>query len=543
HQHGLNTTTEGVAYPHQVVLWKNQPNIYMRPASCFDGSCGNLDNGQFHQFQLDWDPNLQLLQVYIDGQLLISYLGDVVNQFFGGNPEVIIGFTGGTGIATNEQRFCWTGITGGQQGQLQELNFPPIPDRYFSDGPLELTASASSGLPVNVELLEGPAVLQGDSLLFTGGSGQVSIRATQPGDSTYLPAIPIVRSFQLTDTTPPPNLPPTALILLSPDSGEAPLDVLFDGTASSDPEGDSLSYHWDLGNGDSDTQAIFSYPYDTAGVFLVVLTVSDGVNASSDSATVWVFEPPVASCDSLLIDSNDFEGGLGIWNDGGADCALLTSKWAYSGTQCIRLQDDSPTSVLTTDPLDLTGFSEIIVDFTYLPLSMGQPTDDFWLQVSTDGGATWTTVEEWNRDDEFTNKDRHFESIPIAGPFTANTLIRFRCDATNNGDHVYIDDISLRGCSLPARRNRVIATDQLQALQVFPNPAESFFWLGWEGKEAGLTNLQILGLDGKQVLAKQKYLAAGAQQWKVNTAEWARGLYLIRLWQGDHYFQAKVTIQ
>jgi PKD repeat protein len=42
------------------------------------------------------------------------------------------------------------------------------------------------------------------------------------------------------------NQPPIAVATANPTNGAAPLTVAFDGTASSDPDGDALTYAWDL---------------------------------------------------------------------------------------------------------------------------------------------------------------------------------------------------------------------------------------------------------------------------------------------------------
>jgi glucose/arabinose dehydrogenase len=71
---------------------------------------------------------------------------------------------------------------------------------------------------------------------------------------------------------------PTARATASPTSGSPPLTVDFDGSGSSDPGGDSLSYAWDLdGDGayDDSTAAQPSYTYDTAGDYNVGLRVTD----------------------------------------------------------------------------------------------------------------------------------------------------------------------------------------------------------------------------------------------------------------------------
>lgn len=83
-------------------------------------------------------------------------------------------------------------------GLEQTIDFPAIPHQLLSDGGLALEASATSGLAVDFELLEGPASLSGSSLTFTG-LGTVVVQASQPGDGTYGPAVPVTRSFVVAD--------------------------------------------------------------------------------------------------------------------------------------------------------------------------------------------------------------------------------------------------------------------------------------------------------------------------------------------------------
>jgi hypothetical protein len=83
-------------------------------------------------------------------------------------------------------------------GDLQTINFPQIGHQRLADGSLELSATASSGLPVEFTVVEGPTVLSGDTLNFTG-LGQVVVQASQMGDATYAPAAPVARSFVIAD--------------------------------------------------------------------------------------------------------------------------------------------------------------------------------------------------------------------------------------------------------------------------------------------------------------------------------------------------------
>ncbi|GAA4272993.1 hypothetical protein GCM10022258_22870 [Aquimarina gracilis] len=78
---------------------------------------------------------------------------------------------------------------------------------------------------------------------------------------------------------------PTASFTATPDSGLVPLKVQFDASASSDPNGDALTYSWDFGNGTTSTLINPTITYNTVGSYLVTLTVSDGTNVSSEAST------------------------------------------------------------------------------------------------------------------------------------------------------------------------------------------------------------------------------------------------------------------
>jgi len=86
------------------------------------------------------------------------------------------------------------------------------------------------------------------------------------------------------------NSPPVAVVGAVPTSGPVPLTVNFTGSASSDPDGDPLSYAWDLdGDGlfDDATVANPSFTYTTAGTYLVSLQVADG-QGGFDTETVTI---------------------------------------------------------------------------------------------------------------------------------------------------------------------------------------------------------------------------------------------------------------
>jgi hypothetical protein len=77
----------------------------------------------------------------------------------------------------------------------QSITFPAIPDQVAGT-PLAISASSTSGLPVTLTITEGSgfATLSGGTVTFNG-SGQVSIEATQSGNTAYAAAAPVTRTF------------------------------------------------------------------------------------------------------------------------------------------------------------------------------------------------------------------------------------------------------------------------------------------------------------------------------------------------------------
>jgi PKD repeat protein len=92
---------------------------------------------------------------------------------------------------------------------------------------------------------------------------------------------------------PPVNLPPVASLVATPTMGAVPLTVSFDASASSDPDGDALTFHWGFGDGMNGvgTGSTPSRTYTEVGSYLVTLLVGDGTDFSQAQVRVLVHEP------------------------------------------------------------------------------------------------------------------------------------------------------------------------------------------------------------------------------------------------------------
>jgi hypothetical protein len=228
---------------------------------------------------------------------------------------------------------------------------------------------------------------------------------------------------------------------------EIPYSDTIAGSAT-DPDNDPLFYSktsgpaWLSVAGDGALSGTPAASDVGANVFTIL--VADG-NGGTDAATLHITVNP-APPTWIEILSDDFESGMGNWTDGGSDCRHYTGTHSPGGNGSVELRDNSgAASSMTTGNLPLSGKTEIEVVFSYKPRSMDRVTEDFWLLISTDGGGSYSQVEEWNRDDEFVNDQVYLgETLAITGyALTDQTRLRFQCDASGNKDWVYIDDVTI----------------------------------------------------------------------------------------------------
>lgn len=72
---------------------------------------GNIEDCDWHKLRVNWDATTKTIEVWFDCSLRLTYTGDIVNEIFGGNPNVFWGFTAATGGANNLQQVCFSYTT------------------------------------------------------------------------------------------------------------------------------------------------------------------------------------------------------------------------------------------------------------------------------------------------------------------------------------------------------------------------------------------------------------------------------------------------
>ena len=269
---------------------------------------------------------------------------------------------------------------------------------------------------------------------------------------------------------------------------------------------------------------------------------------------------PSNGCDSVLIDTNDFESNYGVWNDSGSDCTrTANASYAKSGTYSVRLRDDTSSSRMYTDTMDLSDFDDVTISFSYMCNSMDNGNEGFLLQLSENGGISYAMVEEWNRDDEFANNVRYDDSVTIQGPFTDSTRFRFVCDASSNGDQVYIDDVVISGCSDVAPKsmstiksvdfitakfsddglpdNQEAEDDFFEDMMVYPNPFKTNFNIEFI-EPVGWGKIELYNLQGE--LVHEKVFRRSDEPIEVDPNGLTMGVYYLKVKVGNASILKKV---
>jgi PKD repeat protein len=222
------------------------------------------------------------------------------------------------------------------------------------------------------------------------------------------------------------NQPPVAIASASTNNGVAPLTVTFSSSGSYDPEGVSLTYSWNFGDGTTSTTANPSHAYQAAGTYSATLTVSDGVNTTTSSAiritvtAVGTNQPPVASASATPLSgaapltvafsstgSSDPEGAALTYNwtfgDGSTSTAANPSHtYSVAGTYSAQLAVSDGTSTTSSSVLTITATTAVsttpVAAYGFEEGSGTSVTDASGNGNSgTITGATWTSAGRYGK--------------------------------------------------------------------------------------------------------------------------------------------------
>ncbi len=209
---------------------------------------------------------------------------------------------------------------------------------------------------------------------------------------------------------------------------------------------------------------------------------------------------------------------------------------------------------MSTTSQNWTAYEELTVTFSYISVSFDNSNEDFWLQLSTNGGSSYTTKGDWNFSTQFTNGVRGTGTLVIPGPFTSNTRLRFRCDASADDDQVYIDDVVVTGCTVSGARNDQSTenrfsepgdenTATFSEVLISPNPATDMLNIRYQINKDADVQVLLVDMTGRIAQQNSQNVAAGANQFQVDLSSLPSGLYSVQLISNDQVYSEKVVVR
>ncbi len=176
-----------------------------------------------------------------------------------------------------------------------------------------------------------------------------------------------------------------------------------------------------------------------------------------------------------------FETGFDGWSNGGNDCSWQTSINSYEGSSSIKLRDGSSTSNTVSPALDLTGNTEINIEFHFYATSMENGEG---LIIEFFNGSSYQLLGEYLNGGELQNGTFYNGNIVVTNggnfTFNGNNRLRFRTNGNSNNDQLWFDQVIITGdnalAPISTTNKEVLENFAQQAsmnIKLYPNPTNS----------------------------------------------------------------------
>ena len=147
-------------------------------------------------------------------------------------------------------------------------------------------------------------------------------------------------SFSVNSQAPGGNRPPLAAINATPGSGAAPLTVSFSAAGSRDPDGDSLTYAWDFGDGATASGVTATHTYTEPGTYTASVSVSDGEFSAVADTAISVAGGGGVRCEYRVLNewNTGFTANIRLTNNSAGPVSGWQVAWEYDdGSSVVNL--------------------------------------------------------------------------------------------------------------------------------------------------------------------------------------------------------------
>ncbi len=382
------------------------------------------------------------------------------------------------------------------------------------------------------------------------------------------------------------NLPPTAKITSDKIFGPSALNVSFDGTGSSDPNGTIASYAWDFGDPASGVNNTSNLPNPShtfnasAGVptkFVVKLTVTDNGGATgTDSIVISVNNtPPVVDITSPL---NSFyivgPDTLYSLSSSVTDAEHADPQLSYAWQTVLKHNAHEHAEPLDTNRLSSTLISRIgcngelyswLIRLTVTDAAGLSGTDSVTLtpscpgalplvlknfSVTQQGGSNlirWATELAMQIEDfEVERSIDGFNFFPINRQVARNstTVEHYSFNDMNVPSGVLFYRLKINEVGNIGKYSVIVRVEtsvKKEQLLVAPNPVVGNFSIRYHSADDGVALIRITDAGGKLVHSIRESVNKGVNIVYIqNLPAWKTGLYLISVQQGNEIQYGKL---
>jgi len=231
--------------------------------------------------------------------------------------------------------------------QISFFNIPPIAEAngpYSGTEGTAIVLDASGSSDVDGNPLQYRWDINGDGTFEIDWTTDATVEYTWCDDGVYTVTLEVTDGLCTassdTATVTVTNVPPVAIAKPATQTVYEGQEAWFDAIDSYDPGCDTLSYHWDFGNGVwyADVQAT-TVTYCEVGSYTVTLTVSDGdggVSTTTVTVTVNNVAPVADAGPDQTVNEGDTVSFSGSATSDAGFCDTLSYEWTFGdGTPAV----------------------------------------------------------------------------------------------------------------------------------------------------------------------------------------------------------------
>ncbi|WP_290493619.1 MULTISPECIES: M4 family metallopeptidase [unclassified Leeuwenhoekiella] len=446
-------------------------------------------------------------------------------------------------------------------GTTADTEAPSAPTNLAASNVTETTLDLTWTASTDNVGVTGYDVYQGASLLGTVTGTSASITGLT-ADTSYSFSVQakdaagnvsassnVVNVTTAGGTTPDTEAPSAPTNLTASNVTETTLDLTW--TASTDNVGvtgyDVYQGASLLGSVTGTSASITGLTANTAYTFTVNAKDAAGNSSAGASVNVTTADGGGGPIDDTLIASY-FETGWDGWIDGGGDCARYAGSRSPEGSYSIQLRDNSGVASSMTSPVfDLSAYDNVEISFSMYAYSM-ENGEDFWVRYND--GSGWQTVVAYARGTSFNNNTFYTATVNLPASsynLSSTGQFRFQCDASANGDLVYIDEVVIRGTAT-AGVNAIVEAAAPQTFRgesfaeqpdfegdfvVYPSPAVDLarvqVMLDIEDKPVDVV-LSVYDIKGSRILTKEySNVTEAAFTEELDVTSFKSGVYFVEI--------------